>query len=770
MNVPLLVETKIVKNKEKFSIWYNNINDIIDAPVKPYFYSFANLSVPCLKRTKVKGIKLSNYQPASFDKYEFNTRKDVVKYRSDQTFEDNIPFILRNRIDYPKLFEQYPHTKPLTFFFFDVEQYCPEGKLFPTFEDRIISIAWCTNDRKIKCVYLKKDNKSDEKLLQHFIKEFKKINPDVLVGFNSRDYDLPLIFERCKINDINISQLSKNSTEPYVGGKHKIEIAGRVNYDILISTLADQSLSGNVVNCGLKAVSNHFGFKETQKPLEGSKISELIGTKELISYNKDDIRRTLLLFDVYWGGIEYMANDLSIPLNNALDLNTTDLGLIVKGDLYKERNIIADGTNSDRYPEVFQRKKRTGEGNYQGALVFIKRRGLFKPLLKADYGSMYPTIEDEFNLSPDTCSLLGYEPYKKSGFRIEEDKDTFTYYIPDDNIKKTVVIQTLKTKGFISKAIQRFLKERAKFKADFKKTGSKTSEARSNIAKVKANGGIYGGEGNPNHPFGFAPAAVGTTGIGRECAKLLIDVLEELYPKSVIEVDTDGVYFSAENYNEERIIYYFNKALKEKFKKNLNLTIDIDTYDAGYFHKAKNYILKKGDNIILHGVGLKSSSKDPLSKHIIDELARAKLFGKSTSPIVQKYRHIRVDDFELRDFAMQVSLGKRLADYTERGRQHISFQMAMRAQRYFNIIPKRGTSYHYIKVNYGYELFQLVKKNDIDIPYYQKKINKIIEMLSSEYKLLSPLGDFIDDCSQEWLEEPITRLKTKNPVGLEGFL
>ena len=771
MNVPLVVNTVAEKDSEKLSIWFDGKNKIIKAPTNPYFYTSKELNIPCIKLSVVEKIRLSDYQPKRFYKYEFNTRKDLVKYRSEFSYEDNIPFLIRCRIDFPNMFTKYGQTKELKFLYFDVEQFCPEGKLFPTFDDRIISIAWCTNDRKIKCAYLKKENETDKKLLERFIEEYVKIDPDVIVGYNHKEYDLPLIFERCKINNIDLKPFSKNNTEPFKGGKNRLSIEGRICYDILDSTRSDQSLTGNVPNKGLKVVSNHFGFKETMKPLEGSEISKYIGTKELIQYNKEDVSRTLLLFDVYWDGITYLAEDLKIPLNDALNLSTTDLSLVTIGDFFREHNIVSNGDNITRYPEIFQRQKKAGEANYQGALVFIKKRGLFTPILKADYGSMYPSIVATFSFSPDTCTILDYEPYKKGGFRIEEDKNTFTYYIPDSALRKTVVVQVVKKKGFLSEAVHKFLTERAKFKKEWKETGSKVARARSDIAKVKANGGIYGATGSGRNPFGFAPIAVATTGIGRECIKLLIDVLEKLYPGSVVEVDTDGVYFTAENWNEERIIHYFNIELEKKFKKKLDLTIDVDAYDCGYFHRAKNYILKKGDNIILHGAAMKASSKDNISKSLIKDLARAKLNGKSTDPTVVRYKQ-NLTDFPLQDFAMQVQMGMHLHQY--KNKNCISVNIAMQAQKHFKLKPRIGNNYHYIKTNGGYTLYQLTKKKDIDFKYYRKKVDKILEMLDSEYELTAPVGTFLDGEGDEWQEDFEEVKKTKKvknqPMNIDNFL
>ena len=96
-----------------------------------------------------------------------------------------------------------------------------------------------------------------------------------------------------------------------------------------------------------------------------------------------------------------------------------------------------------------------------------------------------------------------------------------------------MVIQVSKTKkGFSSELVKKFLKERAEYKALWKKTNVRKYRAMSDNRKVKANGGVYGNQGSGKHPYGFLPIAIATTGIGRECAQLLIDILEELYPKS----------------------------------------------------------------------------------------------------------------------------------------------------------------------------------------------------------------------------------------------
>jgi len=724
MDVPLRVEPIVKNNKEKFDIWYNGKHVTVDAPIKPYFYSYKKLSETPAIIEEVKAKPLSDTKTERiFYKHSFNTRKQIEIYRNEQTYEDNIPFVIRNRIDNPDVFTKYSHTKPIKFLFFDIEQYTKPGAPFPTYDDRITSIAWCTNDRNIHCAYITKDNESDKDLLKVFIDKFVEIDPDVLVVYN-KAYDIPTLIRRCERNKIGTGILSKTQNKPYIGGKEKVMIDGRVIYDVALSARADQTLSGDVENRGLKEVSDFYEFKSERKPLTPEQMQEYIGTKTLVDYNKDDVKRLLLLFDVYWENIEFNANDLKIPLNLAVELNTTDLGLITVGDEFREHNIISDGSNAHRYPEIFKRGKKDDEKNYQGALVDLYNGGRHEPVHKVDYSSMYPTIESSFNLSPDTTSIVKYLDYKKK-FRIEDKKDRFIYYIPDAVLNKTVVIEVLKKDGFLSNLVRRCLDERSAYKKKYKITDDPKDKALSVNRKVKANAGIYGIQGSGLHAFGFIPIAIATCGIGRECAQLLIDILNELYPGSVIEVDTDGVYFVAKEINKEEILEKFNDSLYSKFNKELQLSIDIDTYKDGYFYKAKNYVLRtlKG-KIIYHGAAMKASSKNKLSKNLINDLALAKLDKKPTEPIIRKYLKL---DFPLEDFAMNITMGMPLKRY-KKPDSAMAPRLAKQAEKHLGIVPEAGNIYYYVKTKVGYELLQLADKSDIDYRYYEEQVKTIINM------------------------------------------
>jgi len=744
MNVPLSVQPIEKNGKEYLNIWADKKQHFVPSPIKPYFYSREKLNIKNAKETIVRAKALSTYKEVDFYKYEFKTRNDLVNARDKIRevkgrilCEDNIRFDLRNRIDNPDLYTKYAHTKPLDFFFIDIEQHIKPRLLAPTDDDRITAISWCGNDRKIKCGYLGKDTKEDVKLLKNFLKyvDWKKV--DVLCLYN-KSYDMPTIIKRCWANRIETKLMSKNNQRPTIGGDEGVDIPGITIYDVYDSVHGDQSLNGNVPNRGLKAVSDYHEFETDVKVLNAKEITELQGTKELIDYNKDDVKRLLYLFDIYYPTVKYKAESLKIPINLATNLSMTDLGIIVLGDLYRKHNIISDGDNYMRHPEIFQRKKKSGEPNFQGAIVDIKKTGRFKEVKKADFSSLYPTCAMEFNLGPDTTKIIRYDSY--SEFKIEEKEDCYVYHIPDNVLNKNIVIQVLKEEGFLRKAIKKFLEKRSVHKKKYKETGDKAEKAKSDIYKVFANGAVgYGNHGAAHHPFGYAPMAIATVGFGREAIQLLIDSLDEIYPNSVIELDTDGIYtdITEEELDEKKVIDLLNEKIKERFGRYLGLTIDFDHYKRGYFYAMKNYVLETEDGeLILHGGALKSSRKCKLIKNLITDVAWAKIKNENIKPIVEKYKKF---DFPVEHFAMSVTMGMHPNEY--KNQNGFVMKLAKQGEKYFDIKPSKGNQYHYIKVTSGYKLVQMTKKKEIDKRYYNEEINKVIELF--DFKQVSTIDEWI---------------------------
>ena len=749
MRVPLQAISAVRGRREYLLIWSNRLGHIVKAPFRPYLYSKKKLKISGAMVSEIEATAISNYKKTVFYKYSFNTRKDLVAGRSQDTFEDNIPFIMRNRIDNPDFFTNWPQTDELTFNFCDIEQSCPEDRVFPTYADYLLSIAWAGNDRDIKCIYLDKGMNEDKSLLEAYRGHYSK--PDVEVGFN-KEYDLPTILKRCDRVNVSTDWLSKTRREPKVM-RRILHMDGTIIFDVLDAVNADQTLIGNVPDHKLETISDYFGF-DGHPGIDKSNITSYQGTQKLIDYNKEDVKRLMYLFDVYWEGIKFLADDLKIPLSEAVNLNVFSLGLIVLGDLYKQNNIICDGDNSVRYPEIFKRlNKKSTDPNYQAAIIDIYKYWYFEPVYKVDFSGMYPTIVSLFNLSPDTCRFVRYDSYKEDGFKIVEEDDKFIHYIPDNILNKTVVVSVLKKQGFLAATMTKFLKERAGFKADYKKTGSKIARVKSWNSKLKSNG-LLGVLGHGHHPFGHVMIIIVMCGIGRECEKLLIGVLEQLYPKSTIESDTDGVYCSADNFDEDLVQKEFKNAIVKKFGKALGLEIDIDEYDSGWFYRAKNYVLKKGDAVIIHGGALKGSNKTPFERNLTSELASAVVNKQPTDSIVDKYEKMMTErNVTLVDLSMHVTMGMSPWKYVNK--KSTALQLAMQAKKYFGVQPRSGNSYYYLKTKgdytvgidqqgledeepmYKYLLYESAVRDEdvmwkIDFDYYEKRMRRIIDIFTGK--------------------------------------
>jgi len=192
-------------------------------------------------------------------------------------------------------------------------------------------------------------------------------------------------------------------------------------------------------------------------------------------------------------------------------------------------------------------------------------------------------------------------------------------------------------------------------------------------------------------------------------------------------------------FSKKAVIKSFEDALIKRFKRKVNLKIDFDYYPAGYFYKSKNYVLLTEDGKkIFHGAAMKASSKNLLSKNLINELAEAKLHKKPTEEIKNKYLSL---NFPLKWFAMNIRMGRPLYKY--KSLTSLAPKLALLAKNKLGITPETGNIYHYIAAKGGqYKLYQTASPKDIDRNYYRDQVETILKIFNAE-----PLERSLD----EWL-------------------
>ena len=743
MNIPLSLETFIDKetDEQMCTIWSNGKKHVVPAPFKPYIYSERSLQFDMaqdLTETKETVKLLSTLKEKTVYKYEFpnvdyirEINKSLARPGLDlhqrivnAIFENHTKFIDRILIDQPDFISKYANTDDLKFFYFDIET------LMENYIDlkTITSIAYASNDRIVHT------KQGDEKeILEWFLDSVQEIDPDIIVGYYMRDFDLVRIIERCKVHKLDYKKLARDDKVHYYKGERDrnvtMKIGGRVLWDLMDSVMADQTLFG-IKNRKMQTVCQWFRI-EGEDWVKVSMVNSAndVDDDTLRQHNEDDIRRTYGLADIYFNNLLTLSEMFTVPLDYVINNTTATLAGIFMGRGLLNLNIRSTGMNRDRHPEIFNRPKAKGAKNYQAAMTGLYMSGFHEKVYKIDFSGFYPSLMSAFNLSPETVKILGYQPYKKD-FKSEVVGEKVIYYIPDKVINKTIVIGIKQSPdGFLRTELRRIKKIRDEIKEQYKTASDDEKDilnSRQWALKVAQN--IPSGlNGASISRYGDIGCTIMTVGIGREILGDLKDYLDK-DNTICIESDTDGLYLT-EKPDINDINEFLSDLIEKKFKlkESEEISLDVDEYNSGYFIKAKNYILQstKGD-LIFHGASLKSSRLPGLFDDARDILCKALLEGKVDDIKPTLNRLCKIEQYDLKSLSIRMTLNKSLKNY-KKG----SLQSKLGSQlKALGIFVEIGTQTEYLKVKDGYRIIQAMNDiSEVDKAYYQKIIGKLATSL-----------------------------------------
>jgi len=226
------------------------------------------------------------------------------------------------------------------------------------------------------------------------------------------------------------------------------------------------------------------------------------------------------------------------------------------GQAFAPLEIVSDKANKERFPQIFGR----GGKPYQGALVKCFRTGTFFNVKHKDFASMYPSIMMEYNLSPETVTLVAIKPYTGE-YRFEKYDDYWIIEVPDVPKKKgkpdwktaaQVICRVDMTEDSVTKKkLVAIRKERFRLKQKYKKTKDEGLYSRQYALKVIQNT-LYGYCGMQWSLYGNILVAILITALGRYHMNKEINKPEYGKPvvvegvragERIIEVDTDGFYY-----------------------------------------------------------------------------------------------------------------------------------------------------------------------------------------------------------------------------------
>ena len=214
---------------------------------------------------------------------------------------------------------------------------------------------------------------------------FQNERPDILLGYNSNGFDIPAIFNRCEILNIDYSLLSETR---YINPKRSPpHIPGLNCMDI--QKLYEEMQQNTVRFPTLDYVSQ----KELQvKKLPRRSIQEMYQTDKatLLAYNIIDVQLTVGI-DNKNSLVDYF-NEISIESYSSFEN--------MSRSTYIDNLLLKEAHNYLILPTK-KEIERTGN-DLRGGIVYKSTPGLHKRVIVLDFKGMYPSIVMALNISKET--------------------------------------------------------------------------------------------------------------------------------------------------------------------------------------------------------------------------------------------------------------------------------------------------------------------------------------------------------------------------------
>jgi DNA polymerase I len=287
---------------------------------------------------------------------------------------------------------------------FDIEVYVSGGKMPDPEKDPVIMIGFYDGTKKKTFFWIKEKN-SEKEMLQDFVETIKKEDYDIILGYNSSNFDFPYLKKRCHKFGLKLD-LGRDGSEVQIrrGGVFlKADIFGRVHLDAFDSVefltgISALRLPSNDLDSVYKALFGKEKIKIEPENFgryweEGGKNFELL--KE---YNIED---TLAAYEI---GEEVLP--LFIQISKVLGLHLYEVARMSTSQMvewlliresFKRKELVPLRAEEEVVRERMQHP-------IKGAFVKLPEPGLHERIAICDYRSLYPTLIISYNISPNTLN------------------------------------------------------------------------------------------------------------------------------------------------------------------------------------------------------------------------------------------------------------------------------------------------------------------------------------------------------------------------------
>jgi DNA polymerase I len=616
-------------------------------------------------------------------------------------------------------------------------------------EQEIISVSFAATDG-LKLVYildregytynkLHEDFPSDAQII--FFKTEKELLTEtfrlmweypIIITFNGDNFDLNYMFHRANNREIKIDRdLNPIHVKRGFGIMSSAECDLRKGIHIdVFNFFFNRSISGyafggaygssslNAISAALLGEEKYQHEEEIQEMeydiLSWYNLKDSILTLELTKFNNS----------LVWNLIILLCRITKMPIH---DMIRRQISTWIQNIFYFEHR--RKGFLIPRRAEISElkrggHKKSVIEGKgFQGAYVFPPVPGIHFDVVVMDFASLYPSIIKEYNLSYETVlcphtdctdNLLKDTPY----YTCTHKMGIFAYVVG--------FFRDIRVKYFKPKSGDKNLTERQR----------SYNHTIQQALKVFINGS-YGVFGSTNFPLFCLPVAESTTAIGQYSIKQTKKKSEEIGVK-VLYGDTDSVFLlnPSDNQMEE---------LSEWSKKELDLDLEEEkVYQfLALSERKKNYLgIYKGTKYIdVKGLVVKKKNTPEFIKKafntlldVLKNVTNDDQFLKARNKVIEIVKDNlkkigKPETFSLEDYAINISLKKKLNKYDKVMPQHV--KAALELQTATGKEFQKGETITFVKTKgiAGAKALELAKLQDIDPKKYRELLQSALEQV-----------------------------------------
>jgi DNA polymerase I len=465
---------------------------------------------------------------------------------------------------------------------FDIETYNPAGA--PRMEkDPIIMMSYCSGadaatpaNIPVKGVITYKDcaqkfveRVTDEKaMLERFCQIVKTEDPDILIGYNSSNFDLPYLVKRSNATKMKmmLGRYGSDIKEVKKGLTNGMRLNGRVHVD-------------------LYPMVKFFGFIgiiKTQKFTLDAVAEDVLG-KTKVKISKEDIWKSwdsgdiekLCEYSLVDSELTQALGDRLIPIelemSSVAKMPLFETAISTSGQLVEnllmyhatEKGILIPGR-----PEGEAIGERLA-APIQGAFVKLPEPGIYENVAVLDFRGLYPSIIVSYNIDPGTLLPQDKKP---------ESTDAF--------VSPTGAAFSKKEVGLIPFVLDYLIDMRMVLKKKLKSLDKGSDDyvrlsARSHAFKILANS-FYGYMGYARSRWYSRPCAESVTAWGRKHITETIETAEAS-GFQVLYADTDSVFLL---YKDKKAVIDFMNKINSSLPEKMELELE-GFYPRGVFVSKK---------------------------------------------------------------------------------------------------------------------------------------------------------------------------------------